>query len=139
MAFFWEHKPVNQHSLSQIYEFVIIKTTAFNGKQANQQAFKSHFLDEQPIVCFPNLTHTAQLIVPTPFAPKETYTHLASFIRNAPNLQVDFFWKTIGFKLEEALQEAPIWLSTSGLGIHWLHVRLDQRPKYYNHSPYKSF
>jgi len=30
------------------------------------------------------------------------------------------------------------WLSTSGLGVGWLHVRLDSRPKYYTYEPYKS-
>jgi len=31
----------------------------------------------------------------------------------------------------------PLWVSTSGLGVAWLHVRLDPRPKYYTHAPYK--
>ena len=30
----------------------------------------------------------------------------------------------------------PVWLSTAGLGVGWLHVRLDDRPKYYRHAPY---
>ena len=31
----------------------------------------------------------------------------------------------------------PIWLSTAGHGVAWLHVRLDSRPKYYLHAPYR--
>lgn len=31
----------------------------------------------------------------------------------------------------------PLWVSTSGLGVSWLHVRLDSRPKYYTYAPYK--
>ena len=27
----------------------------------------------------------------------------------------------------------PVWLSTSGMGVAWLHFRLDQRPKYYTY------
>jgi hypothetical protein len=30
----------------------------------------------------------------------------------------------------------PIWLSTAGMGVAWLHIRLDERPKYYSHKPY---
>jgi len=40
--------------------------------------------------------------------------------------------------LADAPFEAYFWLSTSGLGIAWLHVRLDERPKYYTHAPYRS-
>ncbi len=32
----------------------------------------------------------------------------------------------------------PLWLSTAGGGVAWLHVRLDSRPKYYGYSPYKT-
>ena len=31
-----------------------------------------------------------------------------------------------------------LWVSTSGLGVYWLHVRLDSYPKYYQHAPYKN-
>jgi hypothetical protein len=31
---------------------------------------------------------------------------------------------------------ATRWLSTSGLGISYLHVRIDKRPKYYSHQEY---
>ena len=29
-------------------------------------------------------------------------------------------------------------LPPQGLGVYWLHVRLDDRPKYYTHVPYRS-
>jgi len=31
----------------------------------------------------------------------------------------------------------PVWLSTAGAGVSWLHVRLDDRPKYYGFGPYR--
>ena len=31
LGFFWENKPISQQTLSDIYEFVIIGTDAFNG------------------------------------------------------------------------------------------------------------
>lgn len=33
--------------------------------------------------------------------------------------------------------DAPLWVSTSGLGVPWLHVRLDDAPKYYTHRPFR--
>lgn len=29
-----------------------------------------------------------------------------------------------------------VWLSTSGLGVYWLHFRIDARPKYYQYSEF---
>lgn len=31
----------------------------------------------------------------------------------------------------------PVWLSTAGMGVSWLHVRLDARPKYYGFAAYR--
>jgi hypothetical protein len=31
-----------------------------------------------------------------------------------------------------------MWVSTSGLGVYWLYIRLDSFPKYYNFQPYKT-
>jgi len=36
------------------------------------------------------------------------------------------------------LSDRPLWISTAGMGVNWLHVRLDSRPKYYRHAPYKT-
>ena len=30
----------------------------------------------------------------------------------------------------------PTWLSTAGMGVSWLHVRLDSQPKYYGFAAY---
>ena len=30
----------------------------------------------------------------------------------------------------------PVWMSTSGAGVSWLHIRLDSRPKYYQYRPF---
>jgi hypothetical protein len=38
---------------------------------------------------------------------------------------------------EELLQAGRrFWISTSGLGVPWVHVRLDSYPKYYQYRPY---
>jgi len=44
----------------------------------------------------------------------------------------------VGAALERQLGAQPVWLNTSGLGIYWLHIRLDSSPKYYTHAPYRN-
>ena len=67
------------------------------------------------------------------------YPHLASFVRTAPEEQIQDFWKEVSQTYDADLGESPKWLSTSGLGVYWLHVRVDSRPKYYTYSPYRLF
>merc|ERR1712241_203055 len=49
-------------------------------------------------------------------------------------------WQELGQTLSERLRQVGsqtnIWVNTDGRSVHWLHVRLDSRPKYYRHSPY---
>ena len=39
--------------------------------------------------------------------------------------------------MQRRLSAKPVWLSTAGAGVSWLHVRLDDRPKYYGYAPYR--
>lgn len=141
MGFFWENKPISRATLSEEYEFVVIGTEAFNGLQTNQKPFEQYFEEEELVVNFENLGKNAVLVVPCP-SPlyTEGYKHLGQFIRNAPSAQWDALWKMVGEKVQAHVEgnQLPVWLSTSGLGVHWLHVRLDEQPKYYVHKAYKS-
>jgi hypothetical protein len=79
-------------------------------------------------------------------------THLASFIRGPEFLatptqhavhrkHISQLWSTIATSMLHRLREdegANVWMSTSGMGVSWLHVRLDRVPKYYNYLPYKN-
>jgi len=40
--------------------------------------------------------------------------------------------------MQKQISDRPTWLSTAGLGVYWLHLRLDSRPKYYRYQPYKA-
>jgi protoheme ferro-lyase len=51
-------------------------------------------------------------------------------------LEVHEIWRLVAEAVEARLGSAPMWLSTAGLGVHWLHVRLDSRPKYDRHRVY---
>jgi hypothetical protein len=88
-------------------------------------------------VTFRNLGGDAMLIAPSPGDSLRGYAHLASFLHEAPDSQVHAIWQSVGQMVSKSLSDKPIWLSTSGLGVAWLHIRLDSSPKYYQHQPYK--
>ena len=72
----------------------------------------------------------------------KSYGHLATFVRNGPSEQVEEFWKNSAKIFLEEVQargSRPVWLSTAGQGIAWLHLRMDSRPKYYQTQEYKKF
>ena len=81
----------------------------------------------------------AWLIAPRPKDSPDVYTHLAKFLREGPNAQCNDFFQRLGEEIEKRLSDEPLWINTSGLGIYWLHARLDSLPKYYTYTPYKTF
>jgi hypothetical protein len=121
------------------FEFVLLDAPGLD-RAPEPQAFSEQFRSagKEPLaVAFPNLGNDAVLVVPCPAGPPAAYGHLATFIRHAPEAQVHEFWRVVAEAMEARLGLAPIWLSTAGLGVSWLHVRLDSRPKYYGFAPYR--
>lgn len=136
-AFFWEHPPVTSKSLDQLYECNLINSTFLAGKNPDRQPFRKYFRDDKEVVSFMNLGGDAVLIAPCPARDDSGYAHIGSFIRNAPKNQIERFWKLTAQQMINATGSKPKWLSTSGLGVFWLHVRIDSRPKYYQTDEYK--
>jgi hypothetical protein len=135
-AYYWEVPPVTPSNLNESFRFVIVNSTALDGVAPMPGPFSEYFREDQEVVSFPNLGGDAQLVVPTPQSPHHIYTHLAKFVREAGSQQLDAFWQRVAQKYEQQLGTAPKWLSTCGIGVYWVHVRTDGRPKYYRHQPY---
>jgi len=122
--------------------------------------------DSSMVCSFANLGGDAQLVAPLPQQPSRnccapvlgcsvvndrTYSHLAAFERNAPKCQVSEFWRVGANRMLETLERKhnintqqgrnvedndKTWFSTNGMGVSWLHLRLDGRPKYYDYEPF---
>ncbi|WP_036482177.1 hypothetical protein [Myxosarcina sp. GI1] len=138
-AYFWETLPVTKSTVERKFEFVLANSPQLAQINPDPSDFERYFSSaEKEIVTFPNLGNDALLIVPLPIADRSAYPHLAAFIREAPKSQQHLLWQTIGKELKQKLNQQPVWVSTSGLGVSWLHVRLDSSPKYYCFEPYKS-
>ena len=139
-AYFWETPPVAQATVHNMFEFVLIDSPKLAKIEPDPSDFNEYFESAtSEVVTFPNLGNDALLVVPCPITNIPNSTYLANFVREAPKSQQHLLWKTVGQSLQQKLneQKQSIWLSTSGLGVHWLHVRLDSRPKYYCYEPYK--
>jgi hypothetical protein len=139
-AYFWETPPATVSSLEQAFEFVLVDSPALDGLRADPRDFAEHFAAAgacEEVVSFPNLGDDAFLVAPCPRAPLAAYPHLAAFARHAPAVQQHALWQAVSGALSRRLDQRPLWLSTSGLGVAWLHVRLDLRPKYYTFGPYR--
>jgi hypothetical protein len=140
-AFRWETPPIARRTSSQVmFEFVLLKSDSLE-RPADRHAFAENFAGsaDTQVVAFSNLGGDAELVAPCPVASDACYCHLATFLRRAPAEQVDSLWSLVGRTMQQRLarRPEPVWLSTAGMGVAWLHVRLDSRPKYYGHAPYK--
>jgi hypothetical protein len=136
-AFRWETPGVTASTANRPFEFVLLDDPAL-AREVDAEAFAEHFRAGEEVVCFANLRGDATLVVPCPLAERSAYGHLAAFVRAAPESQRDALWRAVGEAMERRLGAKPVWLSTAGAGVSWLHVRLDDRPKYYGHEPYRA-
>ena len=136
-AFRWETPPVSLANLSRLFEFVLLDSPCLD-REPDQAAFAEHFLKTQAAVTFSNLGRDATLVVPCPIGIATAYGHLANFVRKAPPVQRDAMWQAVGQAMQLRINAKSVWLSTAGAGVSWLHVRLDDRPKYYGYAPYRS-
>jgi hypothetical protein len=60
------------------------------------------------------------------------YTTIKDFIDNAPQKQQIALWKHVAKKVKQLLKVVDtVYINTHGLGVYYLHVRLDITPKYY--------
>ena len=134
------------------FEFALVDAPAlrrFAEGDPDRRAFREHFdrCREDALVCaFGNLGGDARLVAPLPRedASDADRSHLAAFARRAPEDQVAEFWRTgarqfldlAEQKHGDAGADAMTWFSTNGMGVAWLHLRLDSRPKYYSYQPF---
>lgn len=135
-AVFFELPPITQDRLQRPFEFVLVESNSLVNIKANPSAFAEHLTQDTKVVAFHNLGGDARLIVPCP-AGMAKYGHLKAFLGTASLVQVRAFWEKVAEEYEAAIGDAPKWLSTAGLGVSWLHLRIDSRPKYYRYQPYK--
>lgn len=138
-AFRWETPPVTIATANRPFEFVLLDSP-YLACRPDPSAFAEYFTAaaQGGIVEFPNLGNDAIMIAPCPDDSQSDYGHLAVYLRNSSESQQHSLWQLVGAAMQRRLSTKPVWLSTAGGGIAWLHVRLDDLPKYYGYAPYRN-
>jgi hypothetical protein len=97
-------------------------------------------VDENMIAVFPNLSKTSVLVAPAlidEVTDRHAYSQISYFVRSADpaiKTQQRELWKSLGREIEYEIErdsERPLWVSTDGENVSYLHVRLDRTPKYF--------
>jgi hypothetical protein len=138
-AFRWETPAVTSATVNEPFECVVLDSPGL-AREPDADAFDEHFRAQPDgaVLAFANLGGDAIMVVPRPLGPPSAYGHLAAFVRDAPEAQRAELWRVVGDAMARRLGAKPVWLSTAGAGVSWLHVRLDDRPKYYGFAPYRT-
>ncbi|KAJ1551322.1 hypothetical protein HK096_001270 [Nowakowskiella sp. JEL0078] len=134
-------------AMTRPFEFVLIdcpELAAITGQPDKVSFLEKLDVSEKNgelVANFANLSGDTILVSPSQQSTELTvYTHIASFSRGAPVNQQYAVWERAASILQDSYSNdtsKPFWLSTSGLSVHWLHIRIDTRPKYYSWEPYK--
>lgn len=131
----------------QDMQIVIVEANHLEGSgktEASSTDFSEYLSEGRPTddACkFTNLGGDAQLIAPLE---KDgdldvDYSHLKAFLSGAPQKQIEGVWKMVATTYLDMLKERegkPLWLSTAGDGVPWLHFRLDYSPKWFKYMPF---
>jgi hypothetical protein len=138
---YWECAVIGPITAHREFECVALRANHFVHCKVDPQAFANHFAKARPddqVVYFPNLGGTSGLVAPLPLGDLNAYGHIASFVKRAPPSQVSAFFAQLSARALLRAQTKPVWMSTAGDAVAWLHGRLDNRPKYYHFQPYRA-
>ena len=137
----WQTSPCTKGKMAYNYvdELVFGHTTSSKLMNAvpNYDSFRS-YIDNAPendVVSFYNLSGDTLLVVPTPSGNKN-YSSILYFMQSASNEQIKLLWKRVALETIKFVEKHNVaWISTHGLGVPWLHIRISSQPKYYGNSP----
>lgn len=138
VALRWETPPIRRTTLDRAFEFVLVDDPCLE-TAPEPEVFEGYFAElpaATTVRAVSNLGRTGLLIVPRRLGDPRVYTHFVAFLRSAPAEQVDALWQCVAATALGAIAEEPLWVSTAGGGVAWLHVRIERMPKYYNYRPY---
>lgn len=135
-ALAWETAPLSRINAARAMVQLALPHPALARTEADPSSFADHLASgagTEGVRWFENFGKDARLVVPCEPRRGARFAHLASFLEHASAAQRDALWQLVGRLACEHLArtDAPVWVSTAGMAVPWLHVRLDLRPKYY--------
>lgn len=138
-------------SLNIPIEFVLIKTYNLHKKKASWVKY-AEYMKRKPrnrhSLSFINLTGTVMLTIPFNKKKDIKYGHIKDYMTYATNeeiydillelgIQIEKYNKMYSINIKNKKFCYPLYLSTHGYGVQWVHFRLEQYPLYYNYDLYK--
>ena len=137
---FWECVPISYNELNKVFQFVILDAPSLSNIRQDNITFSEYFqANNSMAVQFLSKGGDSWLVSPRYVSGKD-FSSLSRFINNASESYIMCFWCCVANTLKSKLlsnKSKKFWLSTSGLGVNYLHVRIDERPKYYNFDLFK--
>lgn len=132
----WETAPLSRERRDAPMQQLVLPHPALVRAEPDASSFSEHIANgagTQGVRSFQNFGHDATLVVPCVASPGARFAHLVSFLRTASPEQSDALFARVGAIACQHLadSDAPLWVSTAGMAVPWVHVRLDSRPKYY--------
>jgi len=133
--------PLSKTTLDKEFEMAVLEASwELENIETDMDKFRDKFKGKKWVASFYNLGLDAVLV--SPFAredqDKKIYSSLGPFIWHAPDEQQVAVWHNVGMGLGVFVKRRTVWLNTEGRGVHYLHLRLDSRPKYYRYNPFKN-
>ena len=132
--FFWNTSPLTKNGDTDYKEKFqeSIELPYFQSKTAfKDKIIKAEKNGKEYATSFPNLSGDTVLVIPMPRKGK-SYATLKDFVDNAPKKQQQELWKLVAKEAKkQAKKFGKVWISTHGLGVPYLHVRIASHPKYY--------
>jgi len=130
--------PVRKNTLDEIFEMAIIDSPRLDGIKTDLFTFREKFRGNDLAVSFENLGGDAVMVCPMPLKDEDPaiYSSMGQFIRGGHMKQQVAFWGDVGKGMSSLLSKRTVWLNTAGGKVHFVHMRMDSRPKHYH---YKKF
>lgn len=143
---FFECKPIIFSSYGkETVEFRIIETSAFENKGEDKNTYSLHFenckKENHQAISFKSKNKN-DLVVPCPLPGFSFNAHIQQFMKNASEDQIVELMSVTGNVLNKVITDNknnPVWLSTHGTDVSWLHVRICLKPLYYITTKYQTY
>jgi len=137
--YFWRTS-VQSNKKDLVYKEEFIEDERLLKAKEDLKPFAEHLdknKDEKYAISFPNLSGDTILVVPIPRKSK-IFTNMFYFMNNASEIQKKELWKKVALEARKFIEKNEnVWISTHGLGVNYLHVRICITPKYYENSKLK--
>jgi len=132
--------PLTSKNLGEVFEMALMDAPRLSKIRTDPYTFEKKFKNKDLVSSFENLGGDALMVCPVPLKDQNLaiYSSLGPFINGAPMKQQLAFWGDVGSGLKVLNERRTVWLNTEGSGVHYLHMRMDSRPKYYHYDKFSN-